>query len=178
MTHWIPRRAKSVVYVFALVSAIATAGCGYRPASNTLPGGVRAVRLVQPSPGQTGEPALSHLMVAELSRALSRQGIRVSSSAGAGAALETRLLDLQLTHTVISPARSRVSARGARLRVEFRLRDGQDRTLWRSGLVESERTWPLDASRSAVSEASRQATLQHLAADAARQCVDLMMSGL
>ncbi len=161
------------VGLFTLLTA-----CGYRPASNTLPGDVRAVRIVQPSPGQTGEPALSPMITAELARALARQGIRVTSATGAGAALETRLLDLRLTHTVLSPARTRVSARGARLRAEFRLRDGKDRTLWRSGLVVSERTWALDAVDSTVSESSRAATLRHLAADAARQCVELMTSGL
>ena len=152
-------------------------GCGYRPASTTLPGDVRSVRLQPPSPGKTGEPELSQMMVAELARALARQGVRVTTSGSAGAVLETKFLALQLTHSVLSPARARITARGMRLRVEFRLRDSGDRTLWRSGLVVARRTWPMHGRSSVTSESSRRVALSQLAADAARQCVELMTSG-
>ena len=157
---------------------ILLAACGYRPVGATLPGDVRKLRVMQPSPGKTGAPALSRMMAAELIRALGRVGVTVTTSGNAHGVLETRLLDLRLTRTVLSPARARVAARGLQLRVEFRLRDASDATLWRSGLVVASRTWPLDGQSSEVSEGSRRATLSELAADAARQCVELMTSGL
>ena len=151
--------------------------CGYGPPHDTLPGDVRLLRIQPPSPLRTGEPELPQLLVAHLTRELTRRGIRVKTSGAAGAVLEPTLLDLSLTGTVLSAARGRAVARGLRLEMEFRLRDGKDRTLWRSGLVVSTQTWPL-GDNSATSESARGSSLNHLASDAARQCVELMTSGL
>ena len=165
-------------HIGAFLLALALTACGYHPPNTTLPGKVRSVRVVQPSPGKTGEPVLSSMLTSELVRFLRRQGIEAVTSGSAGAVLESKLLDLRLTSAIVSASRKRVTARGLRLRVECRLRDDSDETLWRSGLVTATRTWPLDHRSSATSEGGRRAVLTHLAADAARQCVELMMSGL
>ena len=64
-----------------------------------------------------------------------------------------------------------------RLRLELRLSSPDDRTLWRSGLLEVEELWSLSPSGPALSEASRRRTLQRLAANAAERAIESLETG-
>lgn len=151
--------------------------CGYRPVLTNTPAGVRSIRVLQPSPGPSAEPRLSQLLAAALVRELARRGVQASTAGVAEAQLQTRILGLEASRRVIAPARGRVAARDLQLRIECRLHRGGE-TLWRSGLVQQERTWPLHSTRAESSETARQMLLGRLAALAATQCVELMLSGL
>ena len=162
----------------ALLLTTILGACGYRPVTGgRMPHDVRSVRLLQPRPDAVDEPQLSRSLVAEVTRQLALRGVRASSAGPAEALLRVRVLALTPAAAMISPGRHVVSARQLNLRVELwlrRARGGQ--TLWRSGIIEARTTWPLGQD-SLASESARRQALGQLAADAARQGVELMTSG-
>jgi hypothetical protein len=165
----------SVVGLLAVLVSLISAGCGYKPARTTLPGGHTSVRVKLPNPGRVGEPDLPRMIVVELCRRLTRAGIRASSSGAADTDLTARILGLEGLAPVI--AGGRTSAKRLRLKLELRLVDSGGATLWRSGLVEVEQLWALSPEGAAVSEVSRRRTLADLAARAARDGVERLLLG-
>jgi hypothetical protein len=159
------------------ISALVIAGCGYRPVEGTLPGGASSVRVVAPNPARTDDPELSRMLAAELCRELGSAGIKVSSAGGADAILSTKILTVTGQAPVVAPGRRVVTGQRLSLRLELVLTSRENRVLWRSGLLEVEQLWPVP--RDALSaSAARRRTLQSLAADAARQGVERLLSGV
>jgi hypothetical protein len=161
---------------FVLITCgLFAAACGYRPTPRSLPGGGEEVRVVLPNPGAVHEPELPRMLATELCRQLSRAGIR-ASTAGGGATLTTRLLSLWGLPPVVGP-RPVVVAVPLRLQLELRLSDPSGATLWRSGLLEVEHTWPLSPGSPLTSEAARARALSELATEAARRATLLLLHG-
>lgn len=169
------RSARQTVIVCSWVGLLALASaCGYRPLTGTLPGGGRTVRVVQPDPSRTDEPGLPAMLTAELCRQLSRAGIAASTVGRAQAVLHTKILRLDARDPMLSGARS-VTAQRLQLRLELALFDaGEQRALWRSGLLEVEAAWPMVPVDPLRTEAARRNTLERLAAEAARRAVTSM----
>lgn len=129
------------------------------------------MRVEQPDPSRTHEPALSAMLTAELCRQLSRAGIAASTVGRAEAVLRTRLVRLDARDPMISGDRA-MAAQRLQLRLEAALFDaGDGRTLWRSGLLEVEALWPMPPTDPLRAEAARRDALARLAAEAARRAV-------
>lgn len=177
------RRGSSLWCALSGFSLILTAqclfSCGYRPVGGTLPGGAQSVRVVQPNPARIDAPELSRMLGAELIRQLARSGIRASSTGAAQSVLHTNILALKTVHSVLDPVHKVVVARQLQLQLELRLADDQGKTLWRSGLLQVERAWPMSPSASALThDGARRHALQSLSVDAARQITEVLTSGL
>jgi hypothetical protein len=158
---------------------VLVSGCGYRPVlSGKLPGDVRSVRVTLPDPSRTDEPELARWLGVELVRQLGRAGLRVVTTGSAESELTTRILGLEPVTSSLDSSGRRVGGRVLRLRLEFRLSDRGDQTLWRSGLVEVEDMWPLSPRDTGASESARRMSLRRLAARGAEQAADLLLSGL
>jgi len=153
-------------------------GCGYRPVAGTLPGGLKSVQVAVPEPGATGEPELARILAVELVRQLGRAGIAASAARGGRGVLSTRLVALETADSPLDPTLSRVAGRVLRLRLELRLADRADATLWRSGILEVDELWALSPAGATASERSRRSSLQRLAARAAERAAELLTSGL
>lgn len=134
--------------------------------------------MVLPTPGVVNEPDLPRMLATELCRQLARAGIRASTTATAsgGATLTTRLLSLSGLPPVVGP-RPVVVAVPLRLQLELKLSDPSGATLWRSGLVEVEHTWPLSPGSPLAAEAARTRALSELATEAARRATLLLLHG-
>jgi Lipopolysaccharide-assembly len=157
-----------------LAAVVALVACGYHPLPQTVPGGATSVRVELPDPSRIDEPALSAMLAAELCRQLGRSGITASSSGHADAVLRTKILALEGIDPLLAPSGRVLTAQRLKLRLELVLEDARGGTLWRSGLLEVERPWPLDPSAPLTSETSRRQTLLELATHAAEQAVTLL----
>jgi len=152
--------------------------CGYGPAKAILPADVRSINVVQPNPARTHEPLLSPLLTGELVHQLRQAGVRASTGVQAQAELRCRILALETGQTILSAGTGHLAAQVLRLRTECSLRDAGGHTLWRSGFLEVEHTWPRPATDALASESSRRHALQQLAARTAARAVRLLTSGL
>ncbi len=144
-----------------------------------LTGNVQTLRVLQPDPGSSSnEPELSKMLVYELIQKLARCGVKASAMGSAQAKLRTKIVALSTKEALLSSSRNALAARTLCLMLEFWLTDSEDKTLWRSGLVEVCHTWPLSAASTLSSEGARRFALQQLAVRAAEQAADLLASGL
>lgn len=160
-----------------LAVLLIAAGCGYRPVGRGWPAQVGRIRVMLPEATALAEPELARMLAVELGRSLGRAGARPVTSEPAEARLHCRLLGLQTNDSPLDPSGRSVAARVLRLRLELRLAAAaEERTLWRSGLLEVEELWSLSPSGPALSEEARRRTLQRLAARAAEQAVELLES--
>lgn len=171
-------RLRAPMLALAIVlTPILVTGCGYRTPASDLPGGARRVQVKAPDVSRTDEPLLSQWLAVELTRNLTRRGIRTTRSA-AQATLHTRVLRLTAPRTALDSGGHALAARSLSIAAELRLSDGRDQTIWRSGLIELEQLWPLPPGDTISAEAARARVLQRLAARTAAEGVELLLSGL
>ena len=153
--------------------------CGYRPLTPAIPGDVESLRVLLPDPGSSSnEPELPKMLVHELIQQLARCGVKASAMGSAQAMLRTKIVALSTKEALLSSSRKALAGRTLCLVLEVWLTSSEDKTLWRSRLVEVCHTSPLSATSTLSSEGARRFALQQLAVRAAEQAIDLLTSGL
>jgi hypothetical protein len=100
--------------------------------------------------------------------------VKIVASGRADSMLSTNLLGLNTADTLVAPSGRSAAGRTLQLSVEVVLTDKEDKTLWRSGLIEVQSLWPISVGDPAVSEAARERVLMDLATQIAEQVADLL----